>query len=121
MPESKVGNDEYARFFNTGGVVWRNAWFGNDGTDSNAFSLAGVPNTGILTQQDCCKRRWETRLWGGFLGNYEGEIPARNGGCVDKPHRWCDNLSNNDPFVLEEVSQATAYVAFKLANRSDLP
>jgi hypothetical protein len=117
VPQSKIGNDEYARYFNKAGVVWRDAWFGNDGTDSNAFSLIGVPNTGILTQQDCCKRRWERKLWGGFLGNYEGEVPGRNGGCVDQPHRWCDNLSNNDPFVFELASKATAYVAFKLANR----
>src|SRR6202034_2149676 len=38
VPGSKVGNDEYARFLKRAGVVWRDAWFGNDGTDSNAFS-----------------------------------------------------------------------------------
>ena len=92
------------------------ASFGNDGTDSNAFSLVGVPNTGVLTQQDRCKHTWEKHLWGGFLGNYEGDIPSFDGGCVDKPQRWCDNLSNNDPFVLELASKAVAYVTFTLAN-----
>jgi hypothetical protein len=119
VPQSKIGNEYFAAFFEKGGVVSRPARFGNDGTDSNAFSLVGVPNTGILTQQDCCKHAWEIALWGGFLGNYEGDIPRHNGGCVDNPHRWCDNLSNNDPFVLELVSKAVAYVTFKLANRSN--
>jgi hypothetical protein len=117
VPESKIGNQYFEDFFEMGGVVSRPARFGNDGTDSLSFSLVGVPNTGILTQQDCCKHAWETALWGGFRGNYEGKIPSFNGGCVDYPHRWCDNLDNNDPFVLELVSKAAAYVTFKLANR----
>lgn len=116
VPESKVGNDAFYEFFEKAGVVARAARFGNDGTDSNAFSRIGVPNTGILTQQDCCKHRWETKLWGGFLGNYEGLIPSHNGGCVDHPHRWCDNLDNNDPFMLELIGKSVAYVTFKLAN-----
>jgi len=116
VPDSKLGNALFADFFHTAGIVYRAATFGNDGTDSNAFSLAGVPNTGILTQQDCCKRPWEKRLWGGFLGNYEGDVPSFNGGCVDKPRRWCDNLSNNDAFVLEFISKAVGYVTFNLAN-----
>jgi hypothetical protein len=36
------------------------------------------------------------------------------------PHRWCDNLSNNDPFVLELASKAVAYVVLKLANAKTL-
>jgi Peptidase family M28/PA domain len=117
ISQSKVGNEYFADFFQKGGVVSRNARFGNDGTDSFAFALAGVPDTGILTQQDCCKRPWETKLWGGFRGNYEGKVPSFNGGCVDNPHRWCDNLSNNDSFVLELTTKAVAYVVFELANR----
>ena len=118
VPQSKIGNEYFGDYFRNSGIVFRAARFGNDGTDSNAFSLVGVPNTGILTQQDCCKHSWEKRLWGGFLGNYEGDIPSFNGGCVDKPDRWCDNLSNNDPFVLEFASKSVAYVAFQLANHT---
>jgi len=117
IPQSRVGNRYFADFFKKGGVVSRNARFGNDGTDSFSFALAGVPNTGILTGQDCCKRPWETKLWGGYRGNYEGKIPSFNGGCVDRPHRWCDNLDNNDPFVLELTTKAVAHVVFELANR----
>ncbi|HEX3456563.1 MAG TPA: M28 family peptidase [Candidatus Baltobacteraceae bacterium] len=117
IPQSRVGNRYFADFFKTGGVVSRNARFGNDGTDSFSFALAGVPNTGILTGQDCCKQPWETKLWGGYRGNYEGKIPSFNGGCVDNPHRWCDNLDNNDPFVFELTTKAVAYVVFELSNR----
>ena len=121
IPESKIGNEYFAQFFRSGGVISRPARFGNDGTDSLSFAFAGVPNTGILTEQDCCKHTWETKLWGGFLGNYEGNVPSHDGGCVDRPHRWCDNLSNNDPFVLELASKAVAYVTFELANRKRFP
>lgn len=116
VPQSEVGNAAFYDYFKSAGIISRPAWFGNNGTDSLSFSLVGVPDTGILTNQDCCKHTWEVALWGGFLGNYEGDIPSRNGGCVDYPHRWCDNLSNNDPFVLEFISKATAGVTFKLAN-----
>lgn len=117
IPDSKVGNDYFSEFFKRAGIAGRLARFGNDGTDSLEFSFAGVPNSGILTQQNCCKHEWEIALWGGERGNYEGKIPGFNGGCVDYPHRWCDNLSNNDPFVFELASKAVAYVVFKLANR----
>ncbi len=116
VPESKVGNQFLEDFFAQNGVPARSAWFGNDGTDSNSFSLVGVPNTGILTQQDCCKAAWEVAIWGGVRGNYEGKIPSFDGGCVDYPNRWCDNLANNDPTVLELASKAAAYAVFHLAN-----
>jgi hypothetical protein len=116
VPESQVGNELFEKFFKSKRVPARSAWFGNDGTDSNSFSLIGIPNTGILTQQDCCKAEREVKLWGGEVGNYEGKIPSFNGGCVDYPGRWCDNLSNNDPAVLELASKATAYVTLALAN-----
>jgi Zn-dependent M28 family amino/carboxypeptidase len=120
VPESRIGNRYFADFFEQGGIVSRPARFGNDGTDSNAFSRVGIPNSGILTEQDCCKHAWETKLWGGFLGNYEGVVPGFDGGCVDMPDRWCDNLDNNDPFVLELASKAVAYVTLKLAGNAGL-
>ena len=119
VPQSGVGNQAFAAYFNSLGVLTRDG--NNDGTDSNAFSLVGVPNSGIYTQQDCCKSESEVDLWGGFRGNYEGDIPSFNGGCVDRPRRWCDNLSNNDPLVLTMASRATAYVVLTLANDASLP
>ena len=116
VPGSKVGNQFLRDFFKTSGVPSRSASFGNDGTDSNSFSLVGIPNTGILTQQDCCKSAGEVKIWGGVRGNYEGKIPSFDGGCVDNPGLWCDNLSNNDPAVFALASKAAAYVALQLSN-----
>jgi hypothetical protein len=116
VPQSKIGNKYFADFFNSIGVVSQSSTFGNSGTDSNSFALIGIPDSGILTRQDCCKGQAEVNIWGGFLGNYEGTIPGNDGGCVDNPGLWCDNLSNNDPFVFGLASKASAYATFKLAN-----
>jgi Peptidase family M28/PA domain len=116
VPQSKIGNQLFENFFNSIGVVSQSASFGNDGTDSNSFALIGIPDSGILTRQDCCKAQSEVDIWGGFLGNYEGTIPGSDGGCVDRPNLWCDNLSNNDPFVFGLASKASAFVTLKLAN-----
>jgi hypothetical protein len=121
VPDSQIGNQFYADYFNSVGVPSLPAPFGNTGTDSNSFALIGIPDTGILTRQDCCKESSEVALWGGYLGNYEGNIPSFDGGCVDRPNLWCDNLSNNDPAVLAVASQATAYVTFQLANYAFTP
>ena len=118
VPDSQTGNQFYADYFNSVGVPSRPAPFGNAGTDSNSFALIGIPDTGILTRQDCCKGSAEVALWGGYLGNYEGNIPSFDGGCVDRPNLWCDDLSNNDPAVLTLASRATAYVTFQLANHA---
>ena len=32
-----------------------------------------------------------------YEGNFEGTVPGTDGGCVDNPFRWCDNLSNKRP------------------------
>ena len=116
VPQSKIGNRFFKEFFDSAGIVSQSSSFGNSGTDSNSFALIGIPDSGILTRQDCCKEQAEVDIWGGFLGNYEGNIPGSDGGCVDYPGRWCDNLSNNDPFVLGLASKASAYVTLKLAN-----
>ncbi len=116
VPQSKVGTKLWTDYFSSIGIVSQSAPFGNCGTDSNSFALIGIPDTGILTMQDCCKSQPEVDIWGGFLGNYEGNIPSSDGGCCDYPGRWCDNLSNNDPFVFGLASKATAYVTLKLAN-----
>jgi hypothetical protein len=121
VPDSQIGNQFYADYFSAVGVPSRPARFGNAGTDSNSFALIGIPDTGILTRQDCCKGSAEVALWGGYLGNYEGNIPSFDGGCVDRPNLWCDDLSNNDPAVLAVASKATAYVTFQLANHVFAP
>jgi hypothetical protein len=118
IPQSKVGTKMWTDYFNSIGIVSQSAPFGNCGTDSNSFALIGIPDTGFLTMQDCCKSQSEVDIWGGFLGNYEGNIPSSDGGCCDQPNRWCDNLDNNDPFVFGLVSKAAAYVTLKLANHT---
>ncbi len=121
VPQSRRGNELFYDYFRRQKIRVRNASFGNDGTDSNSFSRYGVPNTGVLTQQDCCKSAEEVAIWGGFKGNYEGDIPSHDGGCVDQPDRWCDNITNVSPDVLEFVSKAVAYVTLKLADDAGLP
>ena len=69
----------------------------------------------MLTGQDCCKTQDEVNLFGGLLGNYEGNIGTSDGGCVDNPFRWCDNLSNNDPNVLTFMSKAFANTVVRMA------
>jgi len=116
IPDSKFATQLWIDYFNSIGVVALSGPFGNCGTDSNSFALVGIPDTGILTMQDCCKGQLEVNKWGGYLGNYEGTIPGNDGGCCDQPGRWCDNLDNNDPLVLGAVSKATGYVTLQLAN-----
>lgn len=115
---SQRGTNYFREYFNARSlpyVVWS-----NDGTDSWSFSWLGIPNTGILTGQDCCKTQDLVNLFGGTLGNYEGNLGTSDGGFVDRPFLWGDNLDNNDPAVLEATSKAFAYVAWKLANDPQL-
>jgi hypothetical protein len=85
------------------------------GTDAFSFNAVGVPASGVLTGQDCCKAQQEVDLFGGFTGNYEGNVPSVDGGCVDNPFRWCDNLSNNDPEVLTFMSRTFANMVVGMA------
>jgi hypothetical protein len=90
--------------------------FSADGTDAFIFQLAGIPASGVLTGQDCCKLASDVALFGGFEGNFEGTVPGDDGGCVDNPFRWCDNLSNNDPKVLTFMSKTFANMVAHMAN-----
>jgi peptidase M28-like protein len=85
------------------------------GTDAWWFNTAGVPASGVLTGQDCCKSAEEVQLFGGYEGNYEGNVPSFDGGCVDNPFRWCDNLDNNDPQVMTFMSKTFDNMAIKMA------
>jgi hypothetical protein len=115
---SQVGNSYFEDYFLANALPY--AWQSNDGTDSWSFSWIGVPNSGILTGQDCCKAQWEADYFGGYPGNYEGHIPSFDGGSVDRAFLWGDNIENNDATVLGATSKAYAYVAWKLANDASL-
>src|SRR6516165_2263680 len=85
------------------------------GTDAFSFNEVGIPASGLLTGQDCCKTQHEVDLFGGYPGNFEGNVPSFDGGCVDNPFRWCDNLANNDPVVMTLVSKAFADMTVRMA------
>jgi hypothetical protein len=90
-------------------------FFSPVGTDAIKFNEIGIPASGVLTGQDCCKTQEEVELFGGYLGNYEGNVPSFDGGCVDNPFRWCDNLDNNDPEVLTFMTKTFANMVAHMA------
>jgi hypothetical protein len=110
---SHISRDQSIKYFNSIGL--NHELFSPVGTDAFNFNVAGIPASGMLTGQDCCKTQEEVDLFGGSLGNYEGNVPSSDGGCVDNPFRWCDNLSNNDPTVLTFMSKAFANTVVRMA------
>jgi hypothetical protein len=110
---SKVARDQMVNYFDSTGR--NHIFFSPVGTDAFTFNQAGVPASGVLTGQDCCKTQEEVDLFGGFTGNYDGNIPSTDGGCVDNPFRWCDNLDNNDKNVLTFMSKAFASSTVQMA------
>jgi hypothetical protein len=110
---SKVSRDQSVDYFNSIGL--NHEFLSPVGTDAWWFNTAGIPASGLLTGQDCCKSEEEVNLFGGTVGNFEGNIPSFDGGCVDNPFRWCDNLSNNDPTVLTFMSQAFGNTVARMA------
>jgi hypothetical protein len=110
---SQISRDQSIQYFNS---IGRNhELFSPVGTDAFSFNAAGIPASGLLTGQDCCKLQSDVDLFGGSLGNFEGHVPSFDGGCVDNPFRWCDNLNNNDPAVLTFMSQAFANTTVRMA------
>jgi peptidase M28-like protein/PA domain-containing protein len=110
---STVARDQAIGYFDSIGL--NHELLSPVGTDAFNFNEVGIPASGLLTGQDCCKSQHEVDLFGGSLGNYEGNIPSFDGGCVDNPFRWCDNLSNNDPKVLTFMSKAFASMVVQMA------
>ncbi|MGW6197141.1 M28 family peptidase [Kribbella sp. NPDC055110] len=110
---SAIGRDFGIAYLNSIGK--NNILFSADGTDAFMFQQAGIPASGVLTGQDCCKLASDVALFGGFEGNFEGNVPSTDGGCVDNPFRWCDNLSNNDPEVLTWMSKTFANMVGHMA------
>ncbi|MFD7157913.1 M28 family peptidase [Kribbella sp. NPDC059898] len=110
---SAIGRDFGIDYLNSIGK--NHILFSADGTDAFSFQQAGVPASGVLTGQDCCKLASDVALFGGSEGNFEGTVPGDDGGCVDNPFRWCDNLSNNDPTVLTWMSKTFANMVGHMA------
>jgi hypothetical protein len=103
---SKIGRDLAVDYLDS--LDLNHQFISPVGTDAFSFNAIGIPASGVLTGQDCCKIQAEVDLFGGSLGNFEGNVPSFDGGCVDLPFRWCDNLDNNDPEVMTIVSRAFA-------------
>jgi Peptidase family M28/PA domain len=110
---STVARDQAIAYFDSIGK--NHELFSPQGTDAFSFNAVGIPASGLLTGQDCCKNQREVDLFGGNLGNFEGNIPSFDGGCVDNAFLWCDNLSNNDPDVLTFMSKAFATMVVQMA------
>jgi Zn-dependent M28 family amino/carboxypeptidase len=110
---STLARDQGIQYFDSIGK--NHELFSPVGTDAFTFNEAGIPASGVLTGQDCCKPQSDVDLFGGSLGNFEGNVPSFDGGCVDNPFRWCDNLSNNDPAVLTFISKGFANMVVQMA------
>jgi len=110
---SMVSRDQSIAYFDSIGL--NHELFSPVGTDAISFNNVGIPASGLLTGQDCCKTQQQVDLFGGSPGNFEGTVPSFDGGCVDNPFRWCDNLSNNDPAVLTFMSKAFANTVVRMA------
>jgi Peptidase family M28/PA domain len=110
---STVARDQAVSYFDSIGL--NHEFLAPTGTDAISFNEVGIPASGLLTGQDCCKTQHEVDLFGGYLGNYEGNLQSFDGGCVDNPFLWCDNLSNNDPNVLTFMSKAFASMVVQMA------
>ena len=110
---STVARDQAIEYFDS--TDRNHILFSPVGTDAFSFNAVGIPASGVLTGQDCCKTQEEVGLFGGFVGNYEGNVPSFDGGCVDNPFLWCDNLNNNDPEVLTFMSRGFANMVVQMA------
>jgi Zn-dependent M28 family amino/carboxypeptidase len=110
---SLIARDEAVDYFSSIGK--NHEFFSPQGTDAISFNNVGIPASGVLTGQDCCKTQAEVDLFGGTLGNFEGNLGTFDGGCVDNPFLWCDNLLNNDPNVMTFVSRGFANMVVNMA------
>ena len=110
---SKISAQQSIDFFNSRGL--NHELVSPAGTDAFTFNMAGIPASGMLTGQNCCKTQADVDLFGGYTGNFEGNIPSTDGGCVDLPFRWCDNIDNVDANNFELMSKAFANTVVRMA------
>jgi hypothetical protein len=110
---SLVSRDQSVDFFSAAG--FNHEFLSPNGTDAFSFNQIGIPASGLLTGQDCCKSQEEVDLFGGQLGNYEGNLGTFDGGCVDQPFKWCDNIHNVDPAIFTLMSKAFANTVVQMA------
>jgi Peptidase family M28/PA domain len=110
---STVARDAGVDYFTSIGK--NHEFFSPVGTDAISFNNVGIPASGVLTGQDCCKTQAEVDLFGGHTGNFEGNVPSFDGGCVDNAFLWCDNLSNNDFNVMTFMSKGFATMVLRMA------
>jgi hypothetical protein len=109
---STIARDAGIDYFNS---IHRNhELFSPVGTDAISFNNVGIPASGVLTGQDCCKTQGEVDLFGGHTGPFEG-IGVSPAGCVDNPFLWCDNLFNNDFDVMQFMSRGFANMVLAMA------
>jgi len=74
---STVARDQGVDYLNS---IGRNHEFLSPvGTDAFSFNAVGIPASGVLTGQDCCKTQEEVDLFGGTVGNYEGNLGTFDG------------------------------------------
>jgi len=107
---STIARDAGVEYFDS--INRNHEFFSPVGTDAISFNNVGIPASGVLTGQDCCKTQAEVDLFGGHTGVFEGVNP---GGCVDNPFLWCDNLSNNDFDVMTFMSKGFANMVLRMA------
>ena len=107
---SLIARDAGVDYFTSLGL--NHEFFSPEGTDAISFNNVGIPASGVLTGQDCCKTQAEVDLFGGHTGNFEGISPT---GCVDNAFLWCDNLVNNDFDVMTWVSRGFANMVLTMA------
>ena len=116
---SLVSRDQSVDFFDNAG--FNHEFFSPTGTDAFSFNQIGIPASGLLTGQDCCKSQEEVNLFGGLVGNFDGNLGTSDGGCVDQPFRWCDdlhhppNVGNVDPVNFTLMSKAFASTVVQMA------
>ena len=75
---SPVARDQAIDYLDS--ICKNHIFFSPVGTDAFNFNVAGIPASGVLTGQDCCKTQDEVNLFGGFTGNFEGNVPAPTAG-----------------------------------------